>query len=98
MLGMSTVPETYQHIVGQVLQCIAGVHHIFNDIIVSGETTAQHDERLHQALQRLKEKQPLNGEKCQFRMMELECMFCPEILSQRLRQWKTHAIQQMLLR
>lgn len=44
---------------------------IFNDIIVSGETTAQHDERLHQALQRIQEKQPLNGKKRQFRMTEL---------------------------
>ncbi|XP_059209654.1 uncharacterized protein K02A2.6 [Centropristis striata] len=75
MFGISSAPETYQHIIGQVLQGIPGVHNISDDIIVSGETIQQHDERLHQVLQRLQERQlTVNSKKCQFRMSQLEFM------------------------
>jgi len=51
------------------------VHNISDDIIVSGETIQQHDERLHQVLQRLQERQlTVNSKKCQFRMSQLEFM------------------------
>uniref|UniRef100_A0A3P9MCB8 Gypsy retrotransposon integrase-like protein 1 n=1 Tax=Oryzias latipes TaxID=8090 RepID=A0A3P9MCB8_ORYLA len=75
MFGISSAPEIYQHIIGQVLQGIPGVHNISDDIIVSGETMQQHDERLHQVLQRLKENHlTVNRKKCQFQMTQLEFM------------------------
>lgn len=80
MFGISSAPEIYQHIIGQVLQGIPGVHNISDDIIVSGETIQQHDERLHQVMQRLQEKQlTVNRTKCQFRMSQLE--FIGHVLS-----------------
>ena len=75
MFGISSAPEIYQHIIGQVLQGIPGVHNISDDIIVSGETVQQHDERLHQVMQRLQERHlTVNSKKCQFRMSQLEFM------------------------
>ena len=75
MFGISSAPEIYQHIIGQVLQAIPGVHNISDDIIVSGETIQQHDERLHQVMQRLHERHlTVNSKKCQFRISQLEFM------------------------
>ena len=75
MFGISSAPEIYQHIISQVLQGIPGVHNISDDIIVSGETIQLHDERLHQVLQRLQERQlTVNSKKCLFRMSQLEFM------------------------
>ena len=75
MFGISSAPEVHQHIISQVLQSIPGVHNISDDIIVSGETIQLHDERLHQVLQRLQERQlTVNSKKCLFRMSQLEFM------------------------
>ena len=75
MFGISSAPEVYQHIISQVLQGIPGVHNISDDIIISGETIQLHDERLHQVLQRLQERQlTVNSKKCLFRMSQLEFM------------------------
>lgn len=75
MFGISSAPETYQHIIGQVLQGIPGLHNISDDIIVSEETIQQHDERLHQVPPRLQERQLMvNSKKCQFQMSQLKFM------------------------
>ena len=55
MFGISFAPEVYQHVIQQVLSDCEGVGNISDDIIVHGKTTEEHDERLKQVLEKLKE-------------------------------------------
>ena len=75
MFGISSAPEKYQQIVQQVVQDIPGVRNISDDIIVHGSTQEEHDRRLIQVLDRIKERGlTLNKQKCKFNMTELEFM------------------------
>ena len=75
MFGISSAPEVYQHVIQQTLQDCEGVANILDDIIVHGRNTEEHDTRLQQVLERLKEKNlTLNAEKCKFHMTQMVFM------------------------
>ena len=75
MFGISSAPEVYQHVIQQTLQDCEGVANISDDIIVHGRNTEEHDTRLQQVLERLKEKNlTLNAEKCKFHMTQMVFM------------------------
>jgi hypothetical protein len=58
-----------------VLSGLLGVNNVFDDIIVHGKDTAEHDARLHALLQRLQDKGlTLNLDKCQFNMSHIDFM------------------------
>ncbi|XP_044179622.1 uncharacterized protein K02A2.6-like [Acropora millepora] len=64
MFGINSAPEVYQHVIQQTLQGCEGVANISDDIIVHGRSTEEHNKRLQQVLERLKEKNlTLNAEK-----------------------------------
>ena len=64
MFGINSAPEVYQHVIQQTLQGCEGVANISDDIIVHGRSTAEHNKRLQQVLERLKEQNlTLNAEK-----------------------------------
>ena len=72
MFGINSSPEVYQHVVQQTLQGCEGVANISDNIIVHGRSTEEHNKRLQQVLERLKEKNlTLNAEKCKFHMTQL---------------------------
>ena len=75
MLGIRSAPEVYQHVIQQALSDCEGVGNISDDITVHGKTTEEHDERLKQVLEKLKEKNlTVNAEKCKFYMIKLVFM------------------------
>ena len=75
MFGVSCAPEMYQRIIQQVLQGCEGAINIFDDIIVHGATVSEHNQRLHQLLQRIRERGlTLNKDKCKFNMSQVEFM------------------------
>ena len=75
MIGISSAPEVYQHVIQQVLSDCEGVENISDDIIVYGKTTEEHDERLKQVLEKMKGKnQTVSAEKCKFDMTKLVFM------------------------
>jgi hypothetical protein len=72
IFGLSSASEMYQFVIQQVLQGISGVRNISDDIIVFGKSQAEHDQSLHQTLQRLHAHGlTLNKEKCLFSVPEL---------------------------
>ena len=75
MFGISCAPEMSQRIIQQVLQGCDGVINIFDDIIVHGATFNEQNQRLHQLLQRIRERGlSLNKSKCKFNMSQVEFM------------------------
>ena len=75
MFGVTSAPEIYQHAIQQALYGCEGVRNISDDIILHGKDDQQHDERLEKLLQRLQQRGlTLNGEKCKFKMPQLEFM------------------------
>ena len=75
MFGVTSAPEIYQHAIQQALHGCEGVRNISDDIILHGKDDQQHDERLEKLLQRLQQRGlTLNGEKCKFKMPQLEFM------------------------
>lgn len=75
MFGISSAPEKYQQVIQQVLQGIEGVKNISDDIVVYAETQIEHDRRVRQVMERLKQKGlTLNYEKCKFSGSELTFM------------------------
>ena len=56
MFGITSAPETYQHIIQQVLQGCEGAHNIADDIIIHGATVEVHDERLLKVMETLQRK------------------------------------------
>ena len=67
MIGISSAPEVYQHVIQQALQNCEGVANISDDIIIHGRNNEEHDKRLQRVLESLKEKNlTLNAEKCRF--------------------------------
>ena len=54
---------------------VRGVRNVSDDIILHGKDDQQHDERLEKLLERLQQRGlTLNGEKCKFKMPQLEFM------------------------
>ena len=72
MFGINSAPEVYQHVIQQTLQGCEGVANISDNIIVHSRSTEEHNKRLQQVLERLKEKNlTLNAKKCKFHMTQL---------------------------
>ena len=75
MFGVTSAPEIYQHAIQQALHGCEGVRNISDDIILHAKDDQQHDERLEKLLNRLEQRGlTLNGEKCKFKMPQLEFM------------------------
>jgi hypothetical protein len=75
MFGISVAPEKYQQVISQVFHDIEGVQNISDDIVVFGRTKEEHDKRLVQVLNRIREKKlTLNKEKCEFGMDKITFM------------------------
>ena len=75
MFGISSAPETYQHIIQQVLQGCEGAHNIADDIIIHGPTVEVHDKRLLKVIETLKERGlTLNPEKSEFGIPRISFM------------------------
>ena len=72
--GVKAAPEKYQHIISHVIADIEGVVNIADDLIVHGQTVAEHDQSLHKLLARLEKNLSLNGEKCTFGMYKVVFM------------------------
>ncbi len=72
MMGISSAPELYQHVIRQVIADCEGAENVADDIIVHGKG-AQHDTRLRKVMDKLQEKGlTLNAKKCQFGLSELD--------------------------
>ena len=75
MLGISSAPELYQHIVEQVLARCEGAYNIHDDIIIYVRSVEEPDNRLQKTIECIRDKGPtLNPEKCVFRMPQLPFM------------------------
>lgn len=73
--GVNCAPELYNEVVSQVLSGLTGVKNTFDDIVVLGKDTTEHDNRLEAVLARLQEKSlTLNSKKCQFNMSHIDFM------------------------
>ena len=73
IFGISSAPELFQHVVQQALAGCEGVENISDDLIVHGNGTVEHDERLFKVLETLRQKGlTINLPKCAFRLPELE--------------------------
>ncbi|MEL6816472.1 MAG: RNase H-like domain-containing protein, partial [Cyanobacteria bacterium J06598_3] len=71
--GLSSIPAAFQKVMEQVLTGLSGVQVYLDDLVIYGETAAQHDARLQQVLDRLQEHQvTLNDEKCTFSASSLD--------------------------
>ena len=72
MFRICSALEVYQHVIQQTLQGCECVANISDDIIVHGSSTEEHNKRLQQVLEKLKEKNlTLNAEKCKFHVTQL---------------------------
>lgn len=70
--GLSSGPEVFHRAMHQTLQGLDGTSCFIDDIIIWGSTKEEHDRRLSQVLQRLRDKGArLQPAKCQFRMTEV---------------------------
>ena len=75
MFGINAAPEKNQQVVSQVFHDIEGVQNISDDIVVLGFSKAEHNKRLKQVLDRIREKRlTLNKDKCEFSMDKITCM------------------------
>lgn len=65
----------YNKIIQQTMDGCDGVQSIFDDLVVHGKTTEEHNKRLENVFQRLCERGlKLNADKCQFKMTHIEFM------------------------
>ena len=65
--GITSAPEHFQRRMSEILSDIEGTECQTDDILVHGTTQEEHDQLLHQVLQRLQEKHlTLNLPKCRF--------------------------------
>ena len=71
--GISSAPEYFQKRMMQVLEGLAGVTCLVDDILVVGGNQAEHDERLRAVLDSLQQEGlTLNQDKCLFSVAKLE--------------------------
>ena len=72
-LGINASSEIFQRVISQLICGIQGAINFSDDIIVHGETQHEHDQRLHELLQRLSGAGlTLNPSKCEFARSELD--------------------------
>ena len=65
--GISSAPEHFQRWMSDILAGVEGAVCMMDDILIHGQTKAEHDERLTQVLHRLQDAGlTLNRDKCQF--------------------------------
>ena len=65
--GITSVPEFYQKKMSHILSGLQGVACMMDDVLVFGQTQAEHDQRLKAVLERIKRAgTTLNAEKCEF--------------------------------
>ena len=70
--GIQTAPSIFQKTMDMILSGIPGVCCFFNDILIVGSTDAEHDARVRQVLQRLKQRGVrLKKDKCEFGQSEV---------------------------
>ena len=82
--GISTVTEQFQKVMTDLLGNIDGAEVQIDDVLVHGRDQAQHDNRLHQVLNRLAEsKIALNKVKCEFSACEQSESFRPHCIIRR---------------
>ena len=75
MFGINMAPQKYQQVISQVFNDCEGVLNISDDIVVHGRNREEHDQRLENALNRMKERNlTLNGDKCEFGMDKITFM------------------------
>ncbi len=71
--GISTAPGIWQRAMDNVLTGMPGVSCYLDDILIVGQSEEQHDERLHQVLERLSQAGlRLKREKCEFKKTRVE--------------------------
>lgn len=71
--GIRTAPAIFQQAIDATLSNLDGVYAYLDDIIITGSSRRQHDERLHRALQRLQDSGwKLRAEKCHFALEEIK--------------------------
>ena len=68
--GIASAPAVFQEIMDKLLQGIAGVLCYLDDILISGSSVEQHNERLEKVLD--SHGLRLKKEKCSFMMSEVE--------------------------
>ena len=72
MFGIYAASEIFQNAIEEILTNLPGCKKISDDIIVSGATTAEHDQNLYGVLTRLQQHDVgLNKEKCSFSKSEI---------------------------
>lgn len=72
-MGLSSSGEHFQKQMSEILERIDGVCNLMDDILIFGANKEEHDERLEELLQRLKEKGiTLNKGKCVFRASKVK--------------------------
>ena len=65
--GITSAPEFYQKKMSHILSGLQGVACMMDDVLVFGQTQAEHDRRLKAVLERIKKAgATLNAEKCEF--------------------------------
>eukprot|EP00117_Sycon_ciliatum_P027910 scpid26178/ scgid22563/ Retrovirus-related Pol polyprotein from transposon opus; Protease; Reverse transcriptase; Endonuclease len=70
--GISCAPEIFQRVMSDLLAGIPGVFVYVDDVLVTGDSIKQHDERLQRVLERLQAAQlKLNNDKCQWKQSEV---------------------------
>lgn len=73
--GLSSAPEVFQEKMSQMFGNIEGVNVYNDDIIVSGRTLKEHNERLMQVLETAKQNDlKLNKDKCKFNVKTVTYM------------------------
>ena len=71
--GVSSAPAIWQKTMDQILQGVEGVGCFYNDIIISGDSTEQHDQRLRTVLSRFSEHGiRLRKNKCKIRVDQVQ--------------------------
>ena len=95
--GISSATELFQKRMNKILEGIEGVICLVDDVLIYGKTQAEHDERVRQCLQRIREANvTLNSAKCVFNKSSIK--FLGHIVSAdgiRVDPEKTRAIQEM---
>lgn len=73
MFGISCAPELFQKVMESIVAGLEGVVVYLDDIMVTGRSQIEHDTRLKQLLNRLREHEILlNEEKCVFNVARIE--------------------------
>lgn len=70
--GLESAPSAFQKMMADILKCLQGVQNYLVDLIVYGQTAAEHDQNLNAVLQKVKDAGlVLSDKKCHFRKPSL---------------------------